>query len=80
MKIVGIQKGVKFTIDKVEYRGMNLFGTIQRPNVDGVATEKIFVNETKECYATALSLKVGDDVECYYNRYGKIDNLVPVKA
>lgn len=80
MKIVGVQKGVSFKIDGKEFRGLNLFGLVERNGVDGSATEKVFVNETKECYPLALTLKVGDTVLCAYNRFGKIDSISVVKA
>ena len=80
MKIVGIQRNVVFRMDGKEFTGINLFGIVPRDNVDGHATEKIFVNSTKECYATACSLKVGDEINCYYNRFGKVDTIVPAKG
>lgn len=77
MKIVGIQRGVSFKIDGNTFSGINLFGAVERPGIDGVATEKIFVNSEKECFAAAASLSVGDDVDVYYNRFGKVDQLIP---
>lgn len=79
MKVIGIQKGVKFQIDGNEFRGVNLWFSYSRDGVEGVATEKVFVNETKPYYPNVLSLKLGDEVNVTYNRFGKPDNIVPVK-
>lgn len=80
MKIVGIQKGVTFKMDNVTFSGLNLFGVYQREGVEGVATDKIFVNVTKPFYGTAVALKVGDEVQLGYNRFGKVEAIVPVPA
>lgn len=80
-KVLGIQKNVNFkSQDGNQITGMNLyFGTVNQ-YVDGYATEKAFISTSKACFAIGQSLKVGDDVECYYNRFGKIDDIVPVKG
>ena len=79
MQIVGIQRGVTFKIDGNTFSGINLYMALEKQGVEGHATEKIFINSSKECFKVASSLKVGDQVDCYYNRYGKVETLVPRK-
>lgn len=79
MKVLGIQRGVSFKIDGREFSGLNLYCAIKRDHVEGHATEKIFINMSKDCYAVASGLKVGDEIETYYNRYGKVESIVPAK-
>lgn len=74
-KVVGIQKNVKFKVDGKDWSGLNLYFEEEKNGVDGVATEKAFINDTKDCYSSALALKVGDEVKCSYNRYGKIEDI-----
>lgn len=74
-KVVGVQRNVKFKVDGKDWSGCNLYFEEAKNGVDGVATEKVFINDTKDCYPTALGLKVGDSVTCTYNRYGKVDGI-----
>lgn len=76
MKVIGIQKDVRFKMDGNEFIGINIFGTVPRDGVEGFATEKLFINSTKQCYSTAIGLKVNDDINVYYNRYGKVDTII----
>ena len=79
MQIVGIQRNVTFKFDGNVFTGINLYCALERDGVEGHVTEKHFVNSSKECFGLANSLKVGDQVNIYYNRYGKIDAIVPIK-
>ena len=79
MKVLGVQRGVSFKVDGREFSGLNLYCGIKRENVDGLATEKIYVSLSKDCYSVAAGLKVGDEIEAYYNRYGKVESIVPAK-
>ena len=80
MKVIGIQRNVTFDMNGNRFSGVNLFFTTPKNGVDGLATEKVFVNSTKECYAVACSLKLGDEVHLSYNRFGKIDDIQPLKG
>lgn len=76
MKVIGIQTDAKFTIDGKEFRGCNLFLSYPSSGVTGVKTEKVYVDNSKACYVDALNLKVDDEVNFLYNRYGKVDAIV----
>lgn len=78
-KVIGIQKNVTFKIDGNDWCGISLFLSEERENVVGVATEKIFVGSTKPCFDIANKLNLGDMVQTYFNRFGKIADIVPVK-
>ncbi|MBE5883383.1 MAG: hypothetical protein E7291_03005 [Lachnospiraceae bacterium] len=75
MKVIGIQKNVSFKIDGNDFNGVNLFVSQERPGVEGVATDKVYVDSRKDCYATATAVKLGDNVTFGYNRYGKVDMI-----
>jgi len=72
-RIVGIEKvdyTSKNTGDRV--RGTNLYvhyPSEDRPGLQGERCDKLYVKEAIDC----SSLSVGDDIEVYYNRYGKVD-------
>ena len=72
-RFVGIEK-VDYTSrntgDRV--RGTNLYvhyPSEDRPGLQGERCDKLYVKEAIDC----SSLSVGDDIEVYYNRYGKVD-------
>lgn len=79
MKVIGIQRNVTFKMENNTFSGINIFCAVERDGVEGFATEKIFVNTTKDCFKVAVNLNLHDEINCYYNRYGKIDAIVPVK-
>lgn len=70
MKIIGIQKSSFDTKDGKHISGCFLFLTEERSNVQGVATERIFLSDDKLC---GYSPSIGDEIKPYYNRFGKVD-------
>jgi len=79
MKVIGIQKNVAFNMDGRDIRGLNLFCSEKRTSVEGEATEKIFINESREVFVTALTLAVGDSFTPIYDRFGKVAGIIPDK-
>lgn len=70
MKVIGIQNSSFVTKDGKQISGMFLYLSEERSNVQGVATERIFLSEDK---LSGYSPVVGDDIRPYYNRFGKVD-------
>ena len=82
-KVIGIKKGVVYDFvdksngNKIHTEGINLYIGEERKDVDGLMFEKpLFVSNTKPFFNVADSLKVGDTVTVYYNKYGKVDSIV----
>lgn len=72
MLVLGI-KNVHFKADDGRIiDGVTLYGSYDLADVDGVATDKAFISSEK---LNGLEVKVGDDVELLYNKYGKVVSI-----
>lgn len=84
MKVLGIQRSVVFDFknqknEQVHLEGAKLFLGEERPGVEGISViEPVFVNNTKPCYPKVSELNVGDEVNIYYNRFGKVDSFCKI--
>ena len=75
--VVGIRKNMSFnTKDGGEMSGLKLPLICPDDHVEGMATDSFFISSKASCYQTAASLKPEDDIEIFFNRYGKIDSIV----
>ena len=75
--VVGFKK-VDFTSKDTGERisGYNVFYTAEKqPNVKGLEAGKFFLSEAK---AKQFDVQTDCDFELYYNKYGKIDQLVKI--
>lgn len=62
--------------DGAQVSGVNLFFTYEDPEVEGVATERVFVNANRFMKLSFMP-KVGGICDLRYNKYGKIKDIVP---
>ena len=70
--VVG-KKPLNFTAeDGKVIDGAHLFVTYEETGVEGFAAEKLFISSTK---LNAKDVSVGDVLEIYFNRYGKVDKV-----
>lgn len=75
--VVGIRKDMSFnTKDGGEMSGLKLHLICSDDRVEGMATDSFFISSKASCYQAAASLQPDDDVEIFFNRYGKIDSVV----
>lgn len=77
IEVVGFKK-VDFTSQDTGERisGYNVFYTAEnQPNVKGLEAGKFFLSDSK---AKKFDIQTEASYELYYNRYGKIDNLVKI--
>lgn len=75
--VVGIRRDMSFdTKDGGKMSGLKLHLTCQDDRVDGCATDSFFVSSNASCYQAAASLQPEEDIEIFFNRYGKIDSIV----
>lgn len=72
MKFVGVRFGdrVSKTTGNT-YKAANVYLTYKANNIDGVGTTEVF------CKADSIQLDVniGDEVNVFYNKYGKVDKI-----
>lgn len=59
--------------------GLTLHVTHEDNNVDGLAVETIFVSSKSNVYADANAVKLGDNVNVFYNRFGSVDSIALCK-
>lgn len=73
MELVGYKRSA-FTAKDTGERivGYNLFLVEQQQDVEGVATERVFLSDKK---MGGYVPRVGDQLEIIYNRYGKVSEL-----
>lgn len=74
MKIIGIRP-TSFKGDSGKtITGLNVYVTYPHEKCDGVCSERVFVLNDKVAN-WAYKPKVGDEVNVFYNRYGKCDGM-----
>ena len=72
-KVVGYKRAdFKPKDSDSEIKGINLFVTFKRDGVQGFACERLFVSDSR---AGNYLPKVGDEVDIFYNRYGKVESI-----
>lgn len=74
MKVVGVQRKTLQFKDGNSCAGCFIHLTEEREGVQGVAVENIFISAQK---LGDYSPQLGDEVNIYYNRYGKVQSIVP---
>ncbi len=77
IKIVGTRDTSFTTQDGKQINGMSVFFTMLDDKVVGVMTGKHFIS-LDALGAFSVQPKVGLDVRVLYNRYGKVDDYLPV--
>lgn len=63
----------------VHMSGFTIFYRYEDDKVSGVACDKVFLSDTK-CANSGYTPEVGDEIQILYNRYGKVDSVICVKA
>lgn len=79
-KVVGIQS-VDYLSRKTNQpvQGVTLHLTYQDSRITGVGTETVFVSAKATCYGDVVKIPIGSDVDVFYNRYGSIEEVRPVR-
>ena len=78
--IVGFQKVTGTNKQGQAYSGVRMFVTEQRNNVQGLATDDVYVGD--QFLPVGVVFNVGDGVEFVYNKFGRVQgvNLVKTKG
>ncbi len=75
-RVVGIRKNMSFnTKDGGKMSGLKLHLLCPDDHVEGMASDSFFISSSASCYGVAASLCPDDDIEIYFNRFGKIDSI-----
>jgi len=81
MQVLGYEKASFYFNDGHSVSGSYLYLKVDEPNriknVVGMKTERIFLSDTKLANSN-YTPKVGDNINVYYNRYGKVDSVQKV--
>lgn len=74
MKIIGIRPSSFTGDDKSQISGRNIYLTYPLEKGEGLGSERVYVTDAKLNQWT-YQPKVGDEVNVFYNRYGKCDGM-----
>lgn len=73
MRIEGIRE-VCFTREGQTVKGTTLYTSEESKGVYGRMTDRIFIPESRNELMTGVT--VGDEVQMFYNKYGKVIDIV----
>ena len=74
--VVGIKRGMSFSgKDGEVISGLKLYLSCPDEKVEGFATDSFFISSSSGCYVAASALQPLDDIDVFFNRYGKIDSI-----
>lgn len=73
-KVVGRRYTEFDTRDGNHIKGYSVFLQYSDPNIEGVGTDRVFVSDEK---FRASPFKVGANVDLVYNKYGKVQAIIP---
>ena len=76
--IVGFQKVTGTNKQNQPYSGVRMFVTEQRQNVQGLATDDVYVGD--QFLPVGVVFNVGDEVDFVYNKFGRVQGVNLVKA
>lgn len=82
MKILGFEHVSFHFNDGREVQGNYVYlhdDTANPQKVIGMKTERVFLSDAK-ANACSFIPKVGDSVNVYYNKYGKVESIVRVRT
>lgn len=69
------KRPVSFTAsDGKTITGTTIWAGAELPEVEGLSCDKFFITADK----MPKDIVVGKDVEIYFNRYGKVDKIMPI--
>ena len=76
-RVLGLQKLDYTNKENRHIEGIKLHCYFPAKGVDGVAADSFFISPMVENVSTDL---IGKDVDFFYNRYGKITDVIPVES
>lgn len=78
--VSGIRRDMSFpSKDGTMIQGAKLYVTSEDSRVQGLMTDSFFISTTSSAFADIGSLTPGSNVDIIFNRYGKVDRILPLK-
>lgn len=75
--IIGVKLTSFTTKDGTKVTGYNVYITEERPDVDGLAADRVFMSD-RVCNRSCFTPHVGDIIETLgYNKYGRLSLVIP---
>lgn len=75
--IIGVKLTSFTTKDGTKVTGYNVYLTEERPDVDGLAADRVFMSD-RVCNRSCFTPHVGDIIEILgYNKYGRLSLVIP---
>lgn len=75
MKVVGLNKS-PYTNRKGETSTpVRVYCTYENDSTEGHAVIDLFIGEKSTAYSDALHLKIGDEIQPFYNKYGSVEMI-----
>lgn len=78
--IIGVKLTSFTTKDGTTVTGYNVFFTEERPDVDGLAADRVFMSD-RVCNRSCFTPHVGDIIETLvYNKFGRLSLVIPYRS
>ena len=78
--IIGVKLTSFTTKDGTKVTGYNVYLTEVRPDVDGLASDRVFISD-RVCNRSNFTPHVGDIIETLaYTKYGRLSMVIPYHA
>lgn len=75
--IIGVKLTSFTTKDGTKVTGYNVYITEERPDVDGLAADRVFMSD-RVCNRSCFTPHVGDIIETLgYNKFGRLSLVIP---
>lgn len=78
--IIGVKLTSFTSKDGIEVTGYNVYITEDRYDVDGLATDRVFVSD-RVCNRSNFTPHVGDIIDSFaYTKYGRLNMVIPYQS
>lgn len=78
--IIGVKLTSFTTKDGTKVTGYNVYLTEERPDVDGLAADRVFMSD-RVCNRSCFTPHVGDIIETLcYNKFGRLNLVIPYQS
>lgn len=78
--IIGVKLTSFTSNDGTKVTGYNVFVTEERPDVDGLAVDRVFVSD-RVCNRSNFTPHVGDFIESFaYTKFGRLYMVIPYQS
>lgn len=75
MKVVGLNKSSYKNKKGETSNPIRVYCTYENEATEGVVVTDLFIGEKSTAYPEALRLKLGDEIQPFYNRFGSVEMI-----